>query len=312
MERMNRLPAHELNAAVAELLASQDQAAYERLGHSSRNAAADEANSQLRAMCAKSAVFAWDPRGFGSGVAGPGFPCEVVATAVREVPGGGRWLPELCLAAGPGHELSYRRVQWNTQDQGQRCLAAGSVTTADLEDVAAALYMTSTGAAFGRRGMGSPQQTVASRRDAEQAAHWVISQASGLAAANAHAVEGAVREALRNTADWAGDGTVTVNCADGVCRVEVSDSGPGIRNRTGEPLYRMEALLQAVYPGASSSGDPFRGYGLWAAANASCYGAAVVVESDGVGVVFCAGKSWAYSAPVDEPMGVSVRLGWSV
>lgn len=138
-------------------------------------------------------------------------------------------------------------------------------------------------------------------------------QAFGLSHAAVRPVEEAVREALYNAVDWAGGGTVQVQSESGGCLVLVSDTGPGIghtMSRVMPGLQEMDALLKAIQPGVSSSGDSFRGCGLWSVANASRYGVSVRVETDGAGVVFGDGSPQAYSRTTSGSGGVLVWMSW--
>ena len=73
-------------------------------------------------------------------------------------------------------------------------------------------------------------------------------------------------------ADWAGSGEVAVEQNQNGVSVVVLDRGPGVHAtmRAAFPkLNEEELLLHAVRPGVSSTGEQFRGFGLWSAVQVS-------------------------------------------
>ena len=125
------------------------------------------------------------------------------------------------------------------------------------------------------------------------------------------ALRTAVRETAYNVADWAGSGEIAVERSpDGVALV-VLDRGPGIPATMREAfpdLNDEELLLRAVEPGVSSTGEQFRGFGLWAAVQVSMYGAGVTLETGGVAALFRQGKAVSCSKSSSESAGVTVRF----
>lgn len=125
------------------------------------------------------------------------------------------------------------------------------------------------------------------------------------------ALRTAIRETAYNVADWAGSGEITVErTADGV-GVVVLDRGPGIpaTMRAAFPeLNDEDLLLRAVEPGVSSTGEQFRGFGLWSAVQVSMYGAGVTLETGGVAALFRQGRAVSCSKSSSANIGVTVRF----
>lgn len=125
------------------------------------------------------------------------------------------------------------------------------------------------------------------------------------------ALRAAIRETAYNVADWAGSGEITVERSrDGVA-VVVLDRGPGIpaTMRAAFPdLNEEELLLRAVEPGVSSTGEQFRGFGLWSAVQVSMYGAGVTLETGGVAALFRQGRAVSCSKSSSANIGVTVRF----
>ena len=121
----------------------------------------------------------------------------------------------------------------------------------------------------------------------------------------------AILETAYNVADWAATGEIAVErSADGV-EVVVLDRGPGIpatMRVTFPELNDEELLLLAVEPGVSSTGEQFRGFGLWAAVQVSMYGAGVTLETGGVAALFRQGKAVSCSKSSSTTLGVTVRF----
>ena len=113
-------------------------------------------------------------------------------------------------------------------------------------------------------------------------------------------------------ADWAGSGEIAVerSATDGLA-VVVLDRGPGIpaTMRAAFPdLNDEELLLRAVEPGVSSTGEQFRGFGLWSAVQVSMYGAGVTLETGGVAALFRQGRAVSCSKSSSANIGVTVRF----
>lgn len=129
------------------------------------------------------------------------------------------------------------------------------------------------------------------------------------------ALREAVREAAYNVADWAGSGTVAFEDSSNGAQIVVSDQGVGIyaTMRDAFPgLTEEEVVLHATRPGVSSTGEQFRGFGLWAAVSVSGYGVRVVLETGGVTVLFQDGEAVPCSKSTSRSSGVSIRFLLSV
>ena len=125
------------------------------------------------------------------------------------------------------------------------------------------------------------------------------------------ALRTAILETAYNVADWAGSGEVAVEQSSEGLAVVVLDRGPGIpaTMRSAFPdLNDEELLLRAVEAGVSSTGEQFRGFGLWSAVQASNYGAGVTLETGGVAALFRQGKAVSCSKSSSTTLGVTVRF----
>ncbi len=125
------------------------------------------------------------------------------------------------------------------------------------------------------------------------------------------ALQQAVREAAYNAIDWAGAGEAAVERADSGTQIVVRDRGPGIyatmRDTVGD-LTEEEAVLHATKPGVTSTGEQFRGFGLWSVVSVSAYGVQVVLETGGVAVLFHGGVAVPCSKSTSRGPGVVLRF----
>lgn len=152
---------------------------------------------------------------------------------------------------------------------------------------------------------------ISDRRSAGQAAQAVVDVLELAPGGLQDALRQAVREAAYNVADWAGDGEVAVQKTGSGAQIVVSDRGPGIpaTMRDAFPdLTEEEAVLHATKPGVSSTGEQFRGFGLWSGINASSYGVRVVLETGGVTVLFRDGAAVPCSKSTSRSAGVVLRF----
>ena len=121
----------------------------------------------------------------------------------------------------------------------------------------------------------------------------------------------AVREAAYNAADWAAGGEVALDRAAGGAQIVVLDRGPGIHatmRDTFPDLTEEEVVLHATRPGVSSTGEQFRGFGLWSAVSVSAHGVRVVLETGGVTLLFRDGMAVPCSKSTSRAEGVSLRF----
>lgn len=91
----------------------------------------------------------------------------------------------------------------------------------------------------------------------------------------------------------------------------IVDSGPGIHGTMRESFPDMsetQLLLHAVHPGVTSTGEQFRGLGLWSAVQVSNYGAEVTLESGGVAILFREGRADSCSKSSSTGEGTVVRI----
>ena len=73
-------------------------------------------------------------------------------------------------------------------------------------------------------------------------------------------------------------------------------------------LTEEEVVLHATRPGVSSTGEQFRGFGLWSAVSVSAYGVRVVLETGGVTVLFRDGVAVPCSKSTSRSAGVALRF----
>lgn len=121
----------------------------------------------------------------------------------------------------------------------------------------------------------------------------------------------ALQEAAYNAADWAGGGEVALESAASATQIVVLDRGPGIHatmRDTFPGLTEEETVLHATRPGVSSTGEQFRGFGLWSAVSVSAQGVSVVLETGGVTVLFRDGVALPCSRSTSRSAGVAVRF----
>lgn len=125
------------------------------------------------------------------------------------------------------------------------------------------------------------------------------------------ALKQAVREAAYNAVDWADGGEVALQKAADGARIVVSDRGPGIPATMREAfpgLTEEEVVVHATRPGVSSTGEQFRGFGLWSAVSVSTHGVSVVLETGGVTVLFRDGVAVPCSKSTSRSAGTTVRF----
>lgn len=156
------------------------------------------------------------------------------------------------------------------------------------------------------------RHAVHDRRSAGLAADTVIDDLGLPPGGRRDALLQAVREAAYNAVDWAGGGEVAVERQDGGGpRIVVSDQGPGIyatmRDTVGDQTEE-EVVLLATRPGVSSTGEQFRGFGLWSAVSVSAHGVRVVLETGGVTMLFRGGEAVPCSKSTSRSAGVSLRF----
>lgn len=161
--------------------------------------------------------------------------------------------------------------------------------------------------------MSSPAATyrVTDRRSADRAGDEVTESLGLRPGGFREALRTAIRETAYNVADWAGSGEIAVERGTDGVAVVVLDRGPGIpaTMRVAFPdLNDEELLLRAVEPGVSSTGEQFRGFGLWSAVQVSMYGAGVTLETGGVAALFRQGRAVSCSKSSSATIGVTVRF----
>ena len=149
------------------------------------------------------------------------------------------------------------------------------------------------------------------RRSAGHLAHAAVDELELAPGGLRDALREAVREAAYNVADWAGGGEIAVEKTEGSAQIVVSDRGPGIRATMREAfpgLTEEEVVLHATRPGVSSTGEQFRGFGLWSAVSVSGHGVGVVLETGGVTVLFRDGAAVPCSKSTSRIQGVALRF----
>jgi len=152
---------------------------------------------------------------------------------------------------------------------------------------------------------------VSDRRSAGWAAEAAVDELELAPGGLRDALRQAVREAAYNVADWAGDGEVALERAASGTQIVVLDRGPGIHatmRDTFPDLTEEEVVLHATRPGVSSTGEQFRGFGLWSAVSVSAHGVRVVLETGGVTVLFRDGTAVPCSKSTSRAEGVSLRF----
>ena len=154
-------------------------------------------------------------------------------------------------------------------------------------------------------------QPIADRSSAGQAAQAAVDELELAPGGLRDALLQAVREAAYNAVDWAEGGEVAVEMTDSLAQVVVLDSGPGIQAtmRDAFPdLNEEQVVLHATRPGVTSTGDQFRGFGLWSAVSVSDRGVSVVLETGGVTMLFRDGSAVPCSKSTSRGVGVAVRF----
>lgn len=152
---------------------------------------------------------------------------------------------------------------------------------------------------------------VDSRSSADRAADAAMSRLRLKPGGLRDALRRAVCESADNVSDWAGSGEVSIEEDRSGRSVVIADSGPGIHGTMRESfpdLSGTQLLLHAVQPGVTSTGEQFRGFGLWSAVQVSNYGAEVAVESGGVAVLFRQGGADSCSKSSSTSVGTVVRI----
>lgn len=155
------------------------------------------------------------------------------------------------------------------------------------------------------------RRPVSDRRSAGRAASEAVDGLGLPAGGLADALRQAVREAAYNVADWAGAGEIVLERTPGGTQITVLDRGPGIQatmRETFPGLTEEETVLHATRPGVSSTGEQFRGFGLWSAVGVSAHGVLVVLETGGVTVLFRDGAAVPCSKSTSRTEGVSLRF----
>ena len=149
------------------------------------------------------------------------------------------------------------------------------------------------------------------RPSAGRAADAVVDELGLAPGGLGEALRQAVREAAYNAADWADAGEVVLERAQSGAEIVILDEGPGIHAtmRDAFPgLTEEEVVLHATRPGVSSTGEQFRGFGLWSAVNVSAYGVRVVLETGGVTLLFRDGTTVPCSKSTSRSTGVTLRF----
>ena len=152
---------------------------------------------------------------------------------------------------------------------------------------------------------------ISDRHSAGRAAQAAIDELGLPSGGSGEALRQAVREAAYNVADWAGGGEIVLERAGGRSQIVVIDRGPGIHATMRDEfpgLTAEEVVLHATRPGVSSTGEQFRGFGLWSAVAVSAHGVRVVLETGGVTVLFRDGAAVPCSKSTSRTAGVAVRF----
>ena len=155
------------------------------------------------------------------------------------------------------------------------------------------------------------RHAISDRQSAGRVADAVVDQLGLAHGGLRDALRQAVREAAYNAADWAGAGEVALERAENSAQIVVLDQGPGIfatMRDTLPDLTEEEVVLSATRPGVSSTGEQFRGFGLWAAVSVSAYGVTVVLETGGVAILFRDGEAVPCSKSTSRVDGVVLRF----
>ena len=155
------------------------------------------------------------------------------------------------------------------------------------------------------------RRPVSDRRSAGRAAETVLDELGLGPGGLRDALLQAVREACYNIADWADAGEVVLERADTSAQIVVLDQGPGIHatmRDTFPGLSEEETVLHATSPGVSSTGEQFRGFGLWSAVAVTTQGVGVVIETGGVTVLFRDGQAVPCSKSTSRCAGVALRF----
>ena len=152
---------------------------------------------------------------------------------------------------------------------------------------------------------------ISDRRSAGRAAQAVVDGLQLAPGGLRDALQQAVREAAYNVVDWADDGEVALQRADSGAQIVVSDRGPGIPATMRDAFGGMteeELVLHATRPGVSSTGEQFRGFGLWSVVCVSAHGVTVVLETGGVTLLFRDEVAVPCSKSTSRSAGVAVRF----
>ena len=155
------------------------------------------------------------------------------------------------------------------------------------------------------------RRPVSDRRSAGRAAEAVVDDLELDPGGLRDALLQAVREASYNVADWASAGEVVLERAATGAQIVVLDRGPGIHatmRDTFPGLTEEETVLHATRPGVSSTGEQFRGFGLWAAVAVTTHGVGVVIETGGVAVLLRDGEAVPCSKSTSRCAGVALRF----
>ena len=155
------------------------------------------------------------------------------------------------------------------------------------------------------------RRAISDRRAAGRVAEAVVDELGLAPGGRRDALLQAVREAAYNAADWAGAGEVALERVASGTQIVVLDRGPGIyatMRDTLPGLTEEEVVLHATMPGVSSTGEQFRGFGLWSAVSVSAHGVRVVLETGGVTVLFRDGVAVPCSKSTSRSAGVALRF----
>lgn len=155
------------------------------------------------------------------------------------------------------------------------------------------------------------RHAISDRHSAGRAAEAAVDELGLAPGGLRDALRQAVREVAYNAADWAGGGEVALERTGSGAQIVVLDQGPGIHAtmRDAFPgLTEEEVVVQATRPGVSSTGEQFRGFGLWSAVNVSAQGVRVVLETGGVTLLFRDGTTVPCSKSTSRSAGVALRF----
>lgn len=297
----------DLEKTVRGLLGPVGKEVHASAGHVRPNDAEAVSKRWLTELVEGNSRFDWEADGTNSATAEPhrDMPCRVMAGA-RE--SDGWWVPALFLLAGRRETSRY--WQWATCSAEQEPMIGHEAiwgiewVTANLLNIAAS-PSEKQGSRTGK--------AIRNKMGADRATGWAMALSGEVPYKLRKALGVAVREAAYNAVEWGGGGTICVGPVGGRMQIAVSDNGPGILHTMSEAfdgLSEAEALLRSTLPGVTSSGDSYRGFGLWSVTDTSKRGASVTIESVGGGLIADGGHVTTYSRSSSGSDGVSVRISW--